>query len=138
MSPRAMEAKRRRLLLESLETRLEALTGGLQGAVVTDKGIDLVKEMKELHALLEALQPQKRAQSTDGARVIVVWGDEAQDKEVPLAPCGEGGRPSSSAPAPAVRTRQKRVTRKKADTGTSGAASPLSVASEQAAMPAKQ
>ena len=80
---------RQKKLLTALEKRLEALTAGLESVEVQGKGIDLVKEIKELHHLLEALQGEKTSpEATAQPRVIVVWG--------------EGALPSSSASVPSL------------------------------------
>lgn len=47
--------KRPDAVVRSLERRLLTLTSGLDSADVAEKGIDVVKEIRELHALLRAL-----------------------------------------------------------------------------------
>lgn len=58
------------MILKAVEVRLDALVNGLHDAAVTDKGMDLVKEMKELHALLDSLQ------HAEPKRVVVVWRND--------------------------------------------------------------
>lgn len=72
-------AQRRTRLLEALETRLEALTEALMGAQLAEKGIDMMKEIKELHSMLEALHQENgaRPKGGDAPRVTVVWGGGA-------------------------------------------------------------
>ena len=47
--------KRPDAVVRSLERRLLTLTSGLDSADVAEKGIDVVKEIRELHALLRSL-----------------------------------------------------------------------------------
>lgn len=54
--------KRTDTVVRSLERRLLTLTSGLDSADVAEKGIDVVKEIRELHALLRSLH-----ENADGA-----------------------------------------------------------------------
>lgn len=54
-APSAAGRKRADTVVRSLERRLLTLTSGLDSADVAEKGIDVVKEIRELHALLRAL-----------------------------------------------------------------------------------
>lgn len=73
--------KRQQKLLAALETRLDALTENLAVAQVAEKGIDMVKEIKELHTMLRSVREGDKvpenvnAQST---RIILMWGEEAR------------------------------------------------------------
>jgi len=59
-------------LLDSLEQRLDLLTRTLSAADIAEKSIDIVKEIKELHAILRSLRDDA---SPDGpSRLVVVWG----------------------------------------------------------------
>lgn len=82
--------RRRKKLLDALESRLDTLTENLAVAQVADKGIDMVKEIKELHAILRAMQDGDTAADAAKAgppRVILVWG---------AAPEGEAGQSADS------------------------------------------
>lgn len=88
---RAPAARRGRAgaVTRSLERRLLALTSGLDSAGVSEKGIDVVKEIRELHALLRALH------ENDGGNdppppLEVRWLDAPPDD------------PSGAAPPPAA------------------------------------
>ncbi|MDO5483516.1 MAG: hypothetical protein Q4F27_01275 [Desulfovibrionaceae bacterium] len=69
-------------LLHSLKKRLELLTRTLDEAEIAEKGMDIVKEIKELHAILRAWQEKTVPEAE--RRLVVVWGDAQQ---------GEGKRP---------------------------------------------
>ena len=59
-------------LLDSLEQRLDLLTRTLSAADIAEKSIDIVKEIKELHAILRSLRDDS---PSDGpSRLVVVWG----------------------------------------------------------------
>lgn len=45
-------------LLDSLEQRLDLLTRTLSAADIAEKSIDIVKEIKELHAILRSLRDE--------------------------------------------------------------------------------
>ncbi len=61
-------------LEKALKARLAALTKGLAEADVGGKGIDLVKEIKELHSMIAALKPEPKAQKVEDSKLVVVWG----------------------------------------------------------------
>lgn len=76
--------KRQQKLLAALETRLDALTENLAVAQVAEKGIDMVKEIKELHTMLRSVREGDKvpenvnAQST---RIILMWGEENENDQ---------------------------------------------------------
>lgn len=75
-----ISVRRQKRLLDALETRLDALTENLAVAQVADKGIDMVKEIKELHAILRAVREGDKATDAAAAsptRVILMWGNDA-------------------------------------------------------------
>lgn len=59
-------------LLDSLEQRLDLLTRNLSAADIAEKSIDIVKEIKELHAILRSLRDE--ASPDAPPRMVVVWG----------------------------------------------------------------
>lgn len=59
-------------LLDSLEQRLDLLTRTLSAADIADKSIDIVKEIKELHAILRSLRDDTPPETPP--RMVVVWG----------------------------------------------------------------
>lgn len=74
--------RRRKKLLDALESRLDALTENLAVAQIADKGIDMVKEIKELHAILRAMQDGDSAADAAKAgppRVILMWGTAQEE-----------------------------------------------------------
>ena len=79
----AVRRDRAARLTRSLERRLLSLTSGLDHADVSEKGIDVVKEIRELHALLRSLHENE----TDSAPppLEVRWLD-APPEAVPPAP----------------------------------------------------
>jgi len=75
-----MAAARRRTshaapLLDSLEQRLDVLTRTLSAADIAEKSIDIVKEIKELHAILRSLRDENGAEGPQ--KIVVVWGGPA-------------------------------------------------------------
>ncbi|SDF41059.1 hypothetical protein [Desulfovibrio legallii] len=64
-------------LLRSLEQRLTLLTDSLNQADIAEKSIDIVKEIKELHAILGALDTA--AAPPQPPQVRVVWAGPAPD-----------------------------------------------------------
>lgn len=79
-----LSTKRQQKLLDALETRLDALTENLAVAQVAEKGIDMVKEIKELHTILRSVRegdkdPEK--QSASPSRIILLWGEEAAHEQ---------------------------------------------------------
>lgn len=92
-TPRVARSSRCRLE-QRLRRRLERLSETLDGAEVAERGMDLVKEIREVHALLRSLEeqagqtaqpgkPGDAAGRPGGGRetIVVVWAD---------APCGPG------------------------------------------------
>ena len=77
MAARATKKARERELLARLERRLDLLADTLDAAPVADKGMDVVREIKEIHALLHALAVSAPAK-TEAPRLVVVWADAAQ------------------------------------------------------------
>lgn len=68
----AGRSARRSPLLVSLEQRLDVLTQTLDTADIAEKSIDIVKEIKELHAILRSLRD---GEAPEGRRkIVVVWG----------------------------------------------------------------
>ncbi len=66
-------------LLPNIEKRLHLLTRVLNEADIAEKSMDIVKEIKELYAILQAWQPR---QATDSSRaeaaqaIVVSWAEE--------------------------------------------------------------
>ena len=86
MAPRARRSPRERQLLDRLTRRLDLLADTLDAAPVADKGMDVVRELKEVHALLRALEEapaQSGAAKAEAGRLVVVWAD------APAAPRAE-------------------------------------------------
>ena len=75
MAPRAATKTRERQLLAGLERRLGLLADTLDAAPVADKGLDVVRELKEVHALLRALRDGAEPARAEAPRVVVVWAD---------------------------------------------------------------
>lgn len=69
MAPR--RAPSRKALLESLEKRLDLLARTLDVAEIAEKSVEIVKEIKELHALLHSIREPR---TTAPQRLVVVWG----------------------------------------------------------------
>ena len=65
-------AARNMPLLDSLEQRLDLLTRTLSAADIAEKSIDIVKEIKELHAILRSLRDDAPTEAEP--RMVVVWG----------------------------------------------------------------
>lgn len=81
--------RRQKKLSDALEKRLDALTENLAVAQVADKGIDLVKEIKELHTILRAVREgdsQGEADKGQAPRIILMWGEEAKTPAAAKAP----------------------------------------------------
>ena len=81
MAPRARRTARERQLLDRLTRRLDLLADTLDAAPVADKGMDVVRELKEVHALLRALEEapaaagRARSATPEAGRLVVVWAD---------------------------------------------------------------
>ena len=71
-SPRARKSRKSARLLDSLEQRLDLLTRTLGEAEIAGKSIDIVKEIKELHAILRSLREEDAPDAPP--KVVVVWG----------------------------------------------------------------
>lgn len=78
MAPRVTRKTRERQLLARLERRLDLLADTLDAAPVADKGMDVVREIKEVHALLRALGEGAEPARAEAPRLVVVWADAAQ------------------------------------------------------------
>lgn len=61
-------------LLDSIEQRLDLLTRTLSAADIAEKSIDIVKEIKELHAILRSLRDESSPDAPP--RMVVVWGGQ--------------------------------------------------------------
>lgn len=77
MGARVAKKSRERQLLARLERRLDLLADTLDAAPVADKGMDVVREIKEVHALLHALAGagEGGAPKAEAPRLVVVWAD---------------------------------------------------------------
>lgn len=71
-------------MAQSLRRRLLALTRRLDAADVSDKGIDMIKEIRELHALLCALRGDAPPQPPPP--LVVSWRDPAPPATGPEVP----------------------------------------------------
>ena len=76
-------------LLDSLEQRLDLLTRTLSAADIAEKSIDIVKEIKELHAILRSLREEDAPDAPP--KVVVVWGGP------PSSSSGKGTMPEDNA-----------------------------------------
>ncbi len=65
-------------LEKALQERLSVLTDVLTMAEVGNKGIELVKEIKELHSLLLSLRPQQESKPSPSAAIRIGWNLEAE------------------------------------------------------------
>ena len=78
-----MPVRHRKSPLEkALHERLQRLTQHLDTADVSEKSIDIVKEIKELHALARTLEQEGTSQDSDRKPVPlrVIWaGQEPED-----------------------------------------------------------
>ena len=59
-------------LLDSLEQRLDLLTRTLSAADIAEKSIDIVKEIKELHAILRSLRDEASPELAKAAGEIAM------------------------------------------------------------------
>lgn len=71
-------------VIRSLERRLLTLTSGLDSADVAEKGIDVVKEIRELHALLRALH-ENGDNAAPPPPLEVRWLEQPPPEAVPAA-----------------------------------------------------
>ena len=73
----------KKALEKALHERLQRLTEHLDTAEVSEKSIDIVKEIKELHALARTLEQEGTSQDGDRkppAPLRVIWaGQEPED-----------------------------------------------------------
>ncbi len=83
MIPKKGENYTKSTLEKALKSRLAALTHGLAEAEVGGKGIDLVKEIKELHSMIAALKPESKTKKED-TKLVVVWGPPPDDTKPSL------------------------------------------------------
>ena len=72
VNTRKRKSKKSSRLLDSLEQRLDLLTSNLGEAEVAGKSIDIVKEIKELHAILRSLREEDAPEAPP--KIMVVWG----------------------------------------------------------------
>ena len=79
---RTTKRRKSRALLDSLELRLDLLTRTLNEAEISEKSIDIVKEIKELHAILRSLREVDAPEQPQA--LMVVWGGP----QIPGGPCG--------------------------------------------------
>ncbi len=66
-------------LEKALHERLSVLTEVLTMAEVGNKGIELVKEIKELHSLLLSLRPQQESKTNSNTTMHIAWNLEAEN-----------------------------------------------------------
>ena len=79
MTARVPKKSRERQLLARLERRLDLLADTLDAAPVAEKSMDVVREIKEVHALLQALAEAEGGRArAEAPRLVVVWADAAQ------------------------------------------------------------
>ena len=79
MAGRSLAKNRERQLLARLERRLDVLADTLDAAPVADKSMDVVREIKEVHALLYALKEAENSEArSEPPRLVVVWADAQQ------------------------------------------------------------
>ncbi len=60
---------------KAIKTRLSALIQGLGDAEVGGKGIDLVKEIKELYIMIADLNPSAKAVKQENSKLEVGWAE---------------------------------------------------------------
>lgn len=70
-----MACRKKHPLQNTLEKRLERLTQGLDVAEVTDKSIEIVKEIKELSSILKSLREASQQEEKTNS-ICLVWGAE--------------------------------------------------------------
>lgn len=77
---------RKKALEKALHQRLQRLTARLETADIAEKSIDIVKEIKELHALARTLEQDGAAQE-DAARppapLVVIWAGQGPEGDPP-------------------------------------------------------
>ncbi len=107
---RTTKRKKSRALLDSLELRLDLLTRTLNEAEISEKSIDIVKEIKELHAILRSLREVDAPEQPQA--LMVVWGGP----QIPGGPCG-----SSSGSGPLASLAARSAPSSSGAPGSSGA-----------------
>lgn len=87
--PSRRSPRRKDPLEKALHERLQRLTERLDTADIAEKSIDIVKEIKELHALSRALAQEGRHEE-DTARspapLRIVWAGEGGENPPPESP----------------------------------------------------
>lgn len=96
MAPRRVIS--RKALLESLEKRLTLLAQTLDVAEIAEKSVEIVKEIKELHALLRSI---REPQTAAAQRLVVVWGGPEQQGASASGPGRLAASPLSASAAEA-------------------------------------
>ena len=90
-------------LAQALEERLSVLTEALDAAQVSEKGIEMIKEIKELHAMLGSLRQQgaptgqgEQAREMGEQRLLVAWAEDtaAPDASGPVDRTGNADTPA--------------------------------------------
>lgn len=76
-------------LLRSLEQRLDKLTRTLDTADIAEKSIEIVKEIKELYAILRALREGQVPEAP--RKLVVVWGGPPSAASGRLRPAEKSG-----------------------------------------------
>lgn len=94
---RTVKDRKSRPLLDSLKQRLDLLTRTLNEAEISGKSIDIVKEIKELHAILRSL---REAESPENPQpLMVVWGGPHMPGGPYGSSCGSAKLGNSGNPA---------------------------------------
>lgn len=86
MPPR--RSRRKDPLEQALHQRLQRLTAHLDTADIAEKSIDIVKEIKELHALSRALAQEgpQEGDTRSPAPLRVVWAGQDRESGPPEPP----------------------------------------------------
>ncbi len=89
-------------LLASPAQRLDQRTRTLSAADIAEKSIDIVKEIKELHAILRSLRDDAPPETPP--RMVVVWGGppSAASGRLPRASGKATGKASGKADTPSM------------------------------------
>ncbi|WP_297048183.1 hypothetical protein [uncultured Desulfovibrio sp.] len=85
MAARPQRARRDDKLLARLERRLDLLADTLDAAPIADKSMDVVREIREVHALLRSLN-EASAQEQGRGRLVVVWADAPSRPDTAAGP----------------------------------------------------
>lgn len=99
MAARPQRARRDGKLLARLERRLDLLADTLDAAPIADKSMDVVREIREVHALLRSLMEASAPDSGRG-RLVVVWADAPALSDTVS---GRGSGPAKTVPPAAER-----------------------------------